>query len=66
MPRLIMNFKKEIRSLVESSFSDWLLHEIAIVRCDREVLLVENSFLTEVSWGKLIKSSISSISKFVT
>ena len=51
MPRLIMNFKKEIRSLVESSFSDWLLHEIAIVRCDREVLLVENSFLTEVSWG---------------
>lgn len=51
MPRLIMNFKKEIRSLVESSFSDWLLHEIAIVRCNREVLLVENSFLTEVSWG---------------
>ena len=51
MPRLILNFKKEIRSLVESSFSDWLLHEIAIVRCSREVLLVENSFLTEVSWG---------------
>ena len=51
MPRLIMNFKKEIRSLVESSFSDWLLDEITIVRCNRKVLLVENSFLTEVSRG---------------
>lgn len=49
MPRLMTNFNKEIRSLIESSFTDWLLHEIAILRCDREALLVENSFLTEVS-----------------
>lgn len=49
----LMNLKKEIRSLIKSSFSDWLLHEIAILQCDREALLVEKLILNGILPGEL-------------